>query len=425
MQSLLHLLGALLPAVGVLPLALDARELSAGLQRTVVDGVQCRRRLGVRRPVNEEPDPRALGPVVRQEALGVRARSKRLEASGDARIVLRQKGPVAEMALEELLRDDPPERIVDDAVDVALLPAGRIQHLQRALDDLGIAERMRVREERNGEVARPRQTVALDAVQQELAHAETKRAERGVVYRLLARRLAREAELVRDVGDLLGKGDLRRLLARKAEVAERERTFVAPDALADFLHLRRLFEVLDLVVQRLGGRLADKELRHHDAFRLDVADRLLPEVVEILDAHERHRAPHVLLHTLRDDGVRHLEELPRIPDLHLQRLHVAAHVPQDGRLVLRLQIDARRTHTLQGDQSSRCQQHAFTLHGGIIAKSLHKKNRAGLVGADAPDVYAAVVHFSFLVQLTRANVFWYTMSHLHRWDTQAVNEGRL
>ncbi len=55
-QSLLHLLGALLPTVGVLPLALDARELNAGLQRTVVDDVQCRRRLGVRRPVNEEPD---------------------------------------------------------------------------------------------------------------------------------------------------------------------------------------------------------------------------------------------------------------------------------------------------------------------------------------------------------------------------------
>ena len=238
------------------------------------------------------------------------------------------------MLLELLVRNHKPEREVDDAVHVTRLPAGGIEHRERALDDLRLAVRVRIGEQRDGEIAAPRQTVALHAVDQEVAHAQPKRAQGHLPHPHLAFG-SRKRHAVDDIGDLLDDADGLRRIALEPEVAQGERERRAPMPLLRLDHLVRLLEVLGFLVERLRLGLPEEEKRTRLALGLDIADRLLPDVEELAVAAQLDFARDVLLQATRLDRLGHLEELAGIADLHLERLHVRAHVAQNRRLVRR------------------------------------------------------------------------------------------
>ena len=257
-----------------------------------------------------------------------------------------------------------PQRIVDDAVDVARLPPRGIENHESALYDFSVAKRRGVCKKRNGEVAGPGQAVALHAVDEKLAHAKAQRAKRRLAHRHLALG-ARERHAVLHVSDFLDEADDLWLLALEAEVAQRDRKRRTPDAAFHFDDEIRLLEERGILVHRLGLRLAEVERRLRGTLRLDVASRFFSDVVKLAVAAKVDDTRRKLLHPLRGNVVWNLEEFPRVSHVQVERNNILSHVAQYRRKVLH--VVRRLRHGCTHHQSEYCKGDAFH----ICSLSIH------------------------------------------------------
>ena len=144
------------------------------------------------------------------------------------------------------------------------------------------------------------------------------------------------------MSDFLDKADDLWLLALEAEVAQRDGKRRAPDTALHFNDEVRLLEERGILVHRLGLRLSEIERRLRGALCLDVASRFFADVVKLAVAPKVDDARHELLHPLRRNVVRHLEEFPRVSHVQVEPDHVLSHVAQYRRKVTRVVRRLRR-----------------------------------------------------------------------------------
>ena len=180
------------------------------------------------------------------------------------------------------MRDNRPHRIRYDSIYVAFVG---VHDRERPPRNLRVAIDIGVGHERHGQVASPRQAVALDAVNKEIVRAQRQRpfADLGHLP---------PAGVVRNDPALHGTppSDRHDLdvshVGCKAQIPECERVTRPPAAVRHFVHRRVVLEILRLFRHHLGNGLADKEPRLCIRHALDVRELLRERIVPAVRRHK-------------------------------------------------------------------------------------------------------------------------------------------
>ena len=186
---------------------------------------------------------------MRQETVA-RLFEQNLRHVADFGILSRQERAVVEITLEKIVRDEHPERIVGGVVDMLFADSRASESGERAADRFRGSEGIGVCEQGEREVARPRQTVPLDAVDQKVSHAEAQSVS-GAHPDAREFRVGSERSGVADGSEFGVALRMDRVFGFRADVAERQRQRGFPDAGGGLDQLQRLFAELCAAVFRL------------------------------------------------------------------------------------------------------------------------------------------------------------------------------
>ena len=182
-----------------------------------------------------------------------------------------QKIPVAPVTLIEVVADQEPQRIIDDAVQVLFADSGPSQHRKRAPDRGRIAEHIGIGEQAQREVSDPRQPVALHAVDQEVMAAEAERV--GGVHPDFGQfGIGGEGAPVDRRFEQRAAGDLFRIAG--TQIAEGQRSRCAPHIRSGLHEREALLEVGGIAVFQLRQRFAAAEVRFFRGVQFHIGEHL-------------------------------------------------------------------------------------------------------------------------------------------------------